>query len=49
MDADAVLDNWSDIESDVSDVESSEESSSSSSDEEETDACGWKEVSGLWR
>ena len=50
MDAEEVIDNWSDIESDISeDISSSECSSSSSSDEEESAEDVWKEIAGKQR
>ena len=46
MDASKVWATWSDIDSDASELHSSEEGSSSSSDDETQDS-GWKEVTGL--
>lgn len=45
MDAEEVIDNWSDIESDISEEISSSECSSSS-DEEDSAEDAWKEIAG---
>ena len=52
MDAEEVLDNWSDIDSDEESCGESSESSASSeeeeSDKEETQSDSWEEVIGLY-